>query len=197
LKFTAKKARKRRKNTRKRFKGGTPKDLPPLPLALIEFEELAKQIKDLKPELNFIEGDGQSYAGHLVFHIMNEHNKIDLQHLGHYIEDTYKVQPKVSFLKKWFKKTPPETQGPPPPPFQLSNPMIYGDFVYKITGNREFYLRARPRTLKDTPKHIFTLVKTFIEKQRDPTVNKDKGIDPDPNPNSEYEKILYIDGDNY
>jgi hypothetical protein len=195
MKFTAKKARKRRKNTRKRFKGGTPKDLPPLPLALIEFEKLAKQIKDLKPELNFQEGDGQSYAGHLVFHIMNEHNKIDLQHLGHYIEDTYKVQPKVSFLKKWFKKTPPETQGPPPPPlFPLSNPMIYGDFVYKITGVRSKTLWARPRTLNDTPKHIFTLVKTFIETKRDP-VNIYKSIDPDPN--SEYEKILYIDGDDY
>jgi len=195
MKFTAKKARKRRKNTRKRFKGGTPpKDLPPLPLALIEFEELAKQIKDLKPELNFQEGDGQSYAGHLVFHIMNEHNKRDLQHLVHHIENTFNVQPKVSFFKKWFKKTPPETQGPPPPPFQLSNPMIYGDFVYKITGNREFYLRARPRTLKDTPKHILTLVKTFIEKKQDPE-NLYKSIDPDPN--SEYEKILLVNTDDY
>jgi len=197
MKFTAKKARKRRKNTRKRFKGGTPPkdELPPLPLALIEFEELAKNIKKSEPGLNFQEGEGQSYAGHLVFHILNEHNRIDLQHLGDYIEHTYNVPPKVSFFKKWFKKTP--TITPAPPPFPLSNPMIYGDFVYKITGFRSKYLWARPRTFEDTLKHILTLVKTFIEKKRDPTINKDKGIDPDPNPNSEYKEILYINSDDY
>ena len=63
---------------------------------------------------------------------------------------------------------------------------------------RSSTLWARPRTAKDTDKHILSLVKTFIETKRNANVNKDFSIiDPDPNPNSEYESILFINGDDY